>query len=292
MSKILSLLLISLALAASLSPPYTHHAILDNVQAQTNSTAWGAAVVSYNRGTGSLSYTLVNNVQDTIVAHIHGPGFVLESVGVIVLIPGFENGSNWAASGTVQIPTAYLDTIDNGLAYFNIHTKTWPNGEIRGQILAINQQITSLTGAQDGVATSAIGVAWTKFDPTSGNLTLTLNHNVVNATLAHIHGPAAPGVSAAPIVTIAGNAAEAAATPINFTVTLNTEQVGWLNAGLLYYNVHSVAYPPGEIRGQIDPIVNYLAGLDGAQDSQNTTALGAGFAALYQFSVCSPLHFF
>jgi len=67
-----------------------------------------------------------------------------------------------------------------------------------------------------------------------------------NATAAHIHGPAAVGSNAPPIIPFAS-----AASPINGSVTLNDAQVASLMAGMLYVNVHTAAHPPGEIRGQI-----------------------------------------
>jgi hypothetical protein len=59
--------------------------------------------------------------------------------------------------------------------------------------IILGQQITDLNGAQDSVATTATGVAWTKYDTTNNNLTLVLSHNVANATAVHIHEPAQPG---------------------------------------------------------------------------------------------------
>jgi len=74
------------------------------------------------------------------------------------------------------------------------------------------------------------------------------------------------------------------------TVTLTADQVTWLNQGLLYYNVHSVINPNGEIRGQILPIVNYLGELTGAQDNQTTSSEGVGIAALYGSALWSAIY--
>ena len=65
-------------------------------------------------------------------------------------------------------------------------------------------------------------------------------------TASHIHGPAGPGVPAAVLFPLP------LGTPkIGVVGPLSPTQVGYLNSGLLYVNVHSNYYPGGEIRGQI-----------------------------------------
>jgi hypothetical protein len=66
------------------------------------------------------------------------------------------------------------------------------------------------------------------------------------ATAAHFHGPAAPGSNAPPVITMT-----ALASPITGTATLTDAQIADLRAGKWYFNVHTVAHPGGEIRGQL-----------------------------------------
>ena len=66
------------------------------------------------------------------------------------------------------------------------------------------------------------------------------------ATMAHFHGPAAPGAKAPPVVAL-----HDASTPFNGTAVLTPQQQDDLMAGRWYFNVHTAAHPGGEIRGQV-----------------------------------------
>lgn len=66
------------------------------------------------------------------------------------------------------------------------------------------------------------------------------------ATAAHFHGPALAGANAPPVVPVA-----TPASPIAGTATLTDAQIADLKAGKWYFNVHTAAHPPGEIRGQV-----------------------------------------
>ena len=68
-----------------------------------------------------------------------------------------------------------------------------------------------------------------------------------DATAAHFHGPAGPGVNAGVLVPAPGvktGAFEGAA-------TLNDAQAQALTAGQTYFNIHTAAHPQGEVRGQV-----------------------------------------
>ena len=67
---------------------------------------------------------------------------------------------------------------------------------------------------------------------------------------AHVHGPAGPGENAGVLF---GLAYDDEAGEFWGTFTLTTEELGYLLAGQLYINLHSAAYPDGEIRGQLQP---------------------------------------
>ncbi|MEI6281404.1 MAG: CHRD domain-containing protein [Alphaproteobacteria bacterium] len=67
------------------------------------------------------------------------------------------------------------------------------------------------------------------------------------ATAAHFHGPAAPGTNAGPTVPVPAPVMS----PVKGTATLTDAQIADLQAGKWYFNLHTMAHGPGEIRGQI-----------------------------------------
>jgi CHRD domain len=68
------------------------------------------------------------------------------------------------------------------------------------------------------------------------------------ATGAHIHGPQRPGTNAGIQVDLAPKGLNS---PLQGSAILTDAQLEYLLAGRMYVNIHSVAYPPGELRGQI-----------------------------------------
>ena len=64
-------------------------------------------------------------------------------------------------------------------------------------------------------------------------------------TAAHFHGPAAPGVNAGVIFPLT------LGSPQIGVWNMTDAQEGWVLGGLVYVNVHTTAFPGGEIRGQV-----------------------------------------
>ena len=106
----------------------------------------------------------------------------------------------------------------------------------------------TLSGANESTPNSstATGTGSLVFNTTTKIFTLTVNHTLASVTSGHIH-KGAVGTSG-PVVFPLGNLV----TPIVYTsVALDAMQEADLNAGLYYINLHSAAFPAGEIRGQL-----------------------------------------
>jgi hypothetical protein len=108
--------------------------------------------------------------------------------------------------------------------------------------------VANLDGFQETPphATPARGTATLLLDKpqTTALVSLRFRNLTGPETAAHIHGPAVAGQSAPPVFDLP------AANFTDFQINLTETQVSDLKAGKYYVNVHSTAFPAGEIRGQ------------------------------------------
>ena len=107
--------------------------------------------------------------------------------------------------------------------------------------LAGDQEVPANTSAGKGTVEATLDTSTKAF-----NYKIAYSGLSGPATMAHFHGPAAPGANGPPII-----AMSSPASPISGTATLTDKQVADLEAGKWYFNVHSMAHPGGEIRGQL-----------------------------------------
>ncbi|WP_346319148.1 CHRD domain-containing protein [Chitinophaga sp. YIM B06452] len=115
-----------------------------------------------------------------------------------------------------------------------------------------------MTGAQENPAnaSAATGSFDATYNPESKELTITVRWQGLtgNATLMHIHGPAARGVNAGVLhnfATLFSSTASGSFTT-KFIINGTTEKEEDLLAGKWYVNIHTAAFGGGEIRGQIE----------------------------------------
>jgi len=93
------------------------------------------------------------------------------------------------------------------------------------------------------------GEATATLDTTTKDLSYTVTFSDLTgpSTMAHFHGPAAPGANAGIVVPLGNNPTS----PIKGDAKLTDAQIADLMAGKWYVNVHTAANPGGEIRGQM-----------------------------------------
>ena len=123
---------------------------------------------------------------------------------------------------------------------------------------AIINMSASLDAAQEvavvPVVSDGTGTAIVTFDDVSNLLSWDIEFSDLTgpATAAHFHGPAAPGVNAGVQVDIGG--VSGLTSPMSGSATIGNDQEAELLGGLWYINIHTGAYPAGEIRGQVQVI--------------------------------------
>lgn len=98
--------------------------------AVAGATGSGSASFTIRRGKGELCYTLtVTGLTNVTAAHIHR----VSTGDVVVPLTAPTSGST---SGCVTVAKALLQEIVSkpGAFYVNVHTQTYPNGQIRGNL--------------------------------------------------------------------------------------------------------------------------------------------------------------
>jgi hypothetical protein len=117
--------------------------------------------------------------------------------------------------------------------------------------------VTHLTGAQEVPpnGSTATGVGTTSLSDDETMLFVDLNFTGLgsNATAAHIHGPAPAGTNAGVLFGLTGLPSATSGSIPTQSFALTPTQLQQYKDGLFYFNIHSVNFPGGEIRGQIFP---------------------------------------
>jgi hypothetical protein len=236
----------------------------------------------------TLAYALTSaNLGSAIAAHIHLGGAAVANGQVLVTL--FTNASDTAlspgifASGSISeseigggVSLDSLATLMSvGAVYVDVHTRAYPTGLIRGQLIRNGQDAPSdlfaapsLTGAKErptAVLSTATGKA--TFEVMSGGgVKYTISvAGLTGAIMAHIHTGVAD--SAGPIVVPLFNATTPTGpltgTLASGTFTASNIQIPGISldslltlmrVGRTYVNVHTQANPGGEIRAQIEPV--------------------------------------
>ena len=163
------------------------------------------------------------------------------------------------------------------------------NDDYGGEPLTPSQPIVNTTsfnatlcGAQEVANVSSTGVAFAVLtvDTVTKAITGSVTTVGITGTVAHIHTGAA-GVNGPITIPLAETAAGSGVWAVPANTMLSDVQYADLLAGAMYYNVHSVAYPPGEIRRQIGRDVRGSA-LTGSEEvpANPSGAAGRGFVAV------------
>lgn len=134
------------------STPTLFFATLNGAQEvpPTNSAGTGTAtlVLSPDEKTARVSVNFSGLSSTQTDAHIHGPAGVGVEAGVLFPLP-----SGPVSDFNIDLTPSQAQDLKNGLFYVNIHTSTFPGGEIRGQF----QTSASASSIQFGATQIGVG---------------------------------------------------------------------------------------------------------------------------------------
>jgi hypothetical protein len=287
--------------------PIALAAFLDGAQEvpAVESLASGSAALTLSADRQTLRYVV--DLQglassDILQAHLHvAPrGFN----GPVVLFLARQNPTlplrgELTAADLIPNPDAgitdfasFVEALLAGDVYVNVHTEDHPSGEIRGQVAGPESFPALLDGAQevDPVATEASGRAQVRLDAERSELRFALTVSGIEPAdieQAHIHvaprgfnGPVIFTLAGGPFAGLRMGTLTAADLMPNAPAGIETfaDFIEALRAGDAYVNVHTVAHPSGEVRGQLQAPITFVAMLDGAQEVPpvDTDAGGSG----------------
>lgn len=216
-------------------------------------------------------------------AHIH-EGAIGVAGGVIIdLSAGLSGNQIKLKIPASDLTSAFLADLINGNLYINIHTAANPNGEIRGQILLETEMsyCAKADGAQEvpAVVTNAYGLGVFNLNQDKGMISYRFIAQGLSGVItgAHLHIGAigvSGGVEQDLTTGILGNVISGSFVPSAALLTA-------LMNGDVYINVHTVANPNGEIRGQLamEMGLAFDANLNGAQEVPAVVTTAQGVAS-------------
>ncbi|MCK5902824.1 MAG: CHRD domain-containing protein [Cocleimonas sp.] len=220
----------------------------------------GVGNVNIDTETGEISgsIALSNLTGDATAAHIHTGDAGVNGAVVLALAADPTNKKHFIIPNGSKLNSEELKTLLRAGLYFNVHTQAHPSGEVRGQIIPNNYKVSyvTLSGKNEVPMNSskATGHAYITTETTKDHkirATMTVN-NLDTANAAHLHLGKA-GVNGAVIIGFLKQEDDASHWRlVKGSKLIDADYETFLKGGL-YLNVHSPAFPSGELRGQVIP---------------------------------------
>lgn len=235
------------------------------------STAIGCGVFEIDTCANTVNYRIVFTptalVGAETAAHFHGPADPGVNAGVIVGLPAGN-----PKVGVWNYAEAQEADILGGRIYVNIHSGGFPGGEIRGQVVS---HVADIDAAQEVPPTGTAGRGFGLFtiDTRANTLRYYIAYTGLSSaeTAAHIHGYSAHGANSAVVHQLPAGSPKVGVWNYLESVEKN------ILRGLTYVNIHTAAFPAGEIRGQVTPLV---VPIDALQEVPPNGSVGAACGLL------------
>ncbi len=223
-----------------------------------------------NQNTSSLRYQITFSGLSSPFKSAH---FHYAPTGGVLHPISFADSAT--ASGVwTGYPDSILTLLLHGEIYVNIHSNSFPAGEIRGTIVPVGSIpfVAALDSTGTGSGSHAEGTAFAVLDNSMTSIAYGATYARLSAAFlgAHFHTATTGGIINP--VTFTGNSTTGTWTGFS---DINLQD---LLRGRVYLNVHSDRYPSGEIRG----IFFYYDGtfetmLSGAQAGTSSAGTGTGW---------------
>ena len=223
----------------------------------------------------SVNRTVALTATPTAAAGVARVEFLVDGA-VIATVTAAPYTANWDTSTTadgVHSLTARVTDAANAVATSAAVAVTVNNNPVINLFLTPDEVFPRPTSI-------ATGLGQLTFNLITGAITGGVSLTGVTATLAHIH-QAYAGSNGPVIINFAANATDPNRWEPVAGSLLTAEQVTDLLAGKLYVNVHSAAFPDGEIRSQIKPadVTVVFTPLNGASVVPPVATTASGVAA-------------
>jgi len=212
----------------------------------------------------------------------------VDSGSVLVPLTVATQGPNSVYLVATGVTLFQACNISMAMTYINVHTTSATGGLIRGAVMTGTASGVTHTATLDnvqasvGTAITDTGVGFVKRVGTT--LWVSLFHSLTIGPVGeHIHNPTTIlysicGAASSP----ARNCTQMDIAVVNDRFTELSANVAAMDTGMLYFNVHTVANPGGQIRGQIAQIVT-------ATGPSNSKCMGAGAAVQASLSLVALL---
>lgn len=245
---------------------------------EVSSIAKGKASLRLDAKTGELTGGLSVSGANPTMAHIHAGAAGTNGAVIVELQAVSGQPQQYTVPPNTVLTSDQIEAFKNGGLYINIHSAAFPNGELRGQI-SREVALARLSGAQELEQNNsqATGLGVVVVNPDTRVADISVTYSGVTPTMGHLH-TGAIGTKGDVIVDLEpAGAGKLAATGKVFTES----QLSDFRSKKLYFNLHSAAFPEGEIRGQIGYQVR-IASMSGSQEVPPvvTAATGIGFVGL------------
>lgn len=225
----------------------------------SSALAWG--YITLNSSTGDIAARAkTQNFADASLAHIHQALAGLTGGVAIGLTQDTSDSTFWSNGVGRVLDASELTAFNNGSLYFNFHSPSFPAGEIRGQIIPSNIELTLsplngdnvvIAGAP-GVTTTASAIAASTFDILNQSLTIVINTiELDDASSATLH-QAPQGLNGPSIGQFVQGDPQISRWVLE-SFSLSADQLAALQNQGLYFSVATPAHPEGEVRAQFTP---------------------------------------